>query len=44
MDGTCDIHGVFFDGQEALLAHFASSSIADLAARHTAEELHAPAG
>ncbi|HYO44035.1 MAG TPA: Rrf2 family transcriptional regulator, partial [Candidatus Limnocylindrales bacterium] len=42
IDGTCDIHAVFFEGQEALLAHFASSSMADLAARHTAEELHAP--
>ncbi len=41
MDGVCDIHGVFFEGQEALLAHFASSSMADLAARHTADELRA---
>jgi len=32
LDGFCDVHDVFFDGQEALLAHFASSSLADLAA------------
>jgi Rrf2 family protein len=41
-DGICDVHQVFFEGQEALLAHLASSSMADLAARHSAEELRAP--
>jgi Rrf2 family protein len=32
-DGTCDVHAVFFAGQEALLATFARASIAELAAR-----------
>ncbi len=32
LDGFCDVHGVFFEGQEALLAHFAGSSLSDLAA------------
>lgn len=31
-DGTCDVHAVFFAGQEALLATFARASIASLAA------------
>jgi Rrf2 family iron-sulfur cluster assembly transcriptional regulator len=32
-DGFCDVHHVFFDGQEALRGTFARSSMADLA-RH----------
>jgi len=36
-DGICDIHDVFFLGQEALLAYFASSTLAELAA-HSAGE------
>ncbi|MFN8629585.1 MAG: Rrf2 family transcriptional regulator [Chloroflexota bacterium] len=32
-DGYCDVHFVFFTGQEALLQTFASSSLADLARR-----------
>jgi Rrf2 family transcriptional regulator, iron-sulfur cluster assembly transcription factor len=32
-DGYCDVHFVFFNGQEALLGAFASSSLADLARR-----------
>ncbi len=36
LDGTCDVHDVFFDGQEALRSHFAGSSLADLAARRSA--------
>ena len=32
-DGFCDVHGVFFAGQEALLNTFASASLVDLA-RH----------
>lgn len=43
LDGICDVHDIFFEGQETLLAHFADSSLADLAALHTAGELHAPA-
>ena len=31
VDGTCDVHDVFFAGQEALLATLAGSSLADLA-------------
>jgi Rrf2 family iron-sulfur cluster assembly transcriptional regulator len=33
-DGTCDVHEVFFAGQEALLATFAGATLADLAARN----------
>jgi Rrf2 family protein len=29
--GFCDVHGVFFKGQEALLGIFAGASLADLA-------------
>ena len=32
-DGFCDVHGVFFDGQEALLRRFANATLVDLA-RH----------
>ena len=32
-DGFCDVHEVFFEGQEALLATLARASLADLARR-----------
>ena len=32
-NGYCDVHGVFFEGQEALLGTFARASLADLARR-----------
>jgi len=32
-DGTCDVHDVFFAGQEALLTTFAGATMASLAAR-----------
>jgi Rrf2 family protein len=31
-DGHCDVHAVFFEGQEALRGHFARSMLSDLAA------------
>jgi Rrf2 family protein len=31
LDGTCDVHDVFFRGQEALLTELAGSTLADLA-------------
>jgi Rrf2 family protein len=34
-DGFCDVHGVFFEGQEALLRTFAGASLADLAGHGT---------
>ncbi len=33
LDGYCDVHAVFFAGQEALLATLAEASLADLVAR-----------
>ena len=33
LDGYCDVHAVFFAGQEALLATLADASVADLVAR-----------
>lgn len=33
-DGTCDVHHVFFAGQEALLGTLAGSTLADLARPH----------
>lgn len=33
LDGTCDVHDVFFAGQEALLGTLGTASLADLAAR-----------
>ncbi len=33
LDGYCDVHHVFFDGQEALLDVFAHSSLAELGRR-----------
>ena len=38
-DGMCDVHEVFFLGQDALLAHFARSMLADLALPATGEAL-----
>jgi Rrf2 family transcriptional regulator, iron-sulfur cluster assembly transcription factor len=32
-DGHCDVHELFFEGQEALLSTFAGASLADLAQR-----------
>jgi Rrf2 family iron-sulfur cluster assembly transcriptional regulator len=38
-DGTCDVHDVFFDGQEALLSTLARSTLASLAGPVTAAAL-----
>ena len=38
-DGFCDVHEVFFEGQEALRGHFARSMLSDLAAPATGEAL-----
>jgi Rrf2 family iron-sulfur cluster assembly transcriptional regulator len=35
VDGTCDVHDVFFAGQEALRGTFAASTLAELAAPAT---------
>ena len=44
-DGFCDVHEVFFDGQEALRGYFAQSMLSDLAAPATGEALStAPEG
>ncbi len=40
-DGFCDVHQVFFDGQEALRGTFASSTLADMA-RHGTPPPDAP--
>jgi Rrf2 family transcriptional regulator, iron-sulfur cluster assembly transcription factor len=40
-DGFCDVHRVFFEGQDALLRHFANSTLADLAGSATNEALAA---
>ena len=37
-DGYCDVHFVFFAGQEALLRTFAGSTLADLARRNPTSE------
>jgi Rrf2 family transcriptional regulator, iron-sulfur cluster assembly transcription factor len=39
VDGTCDVHDVFFEGQEALRGTFARATLADLAAPATAAAL-----
>ncbi len=45
VDGNCDVHDVFFEGQEALRGTFARSTLADLAGPATAAALDgAPAG
>jgi Rrf2 family protein len=41
LDGHCDVHDVFFAGQEALRGTFAASTLADLAGSATAEALDA---
>jgi Rrf2 family protein len=38
-DGFCDVHGVFFEGQEALRGHFARAMLSDLAGPATREAL-----
>ena len=38
-DGHCDVHDVFFQGQEALRSYFARSMLADLAGAATAHAL-----
>jgi Rrf2 family iron-sulfur cluster assembly transcriptional regulator len=35
LDGTCDVHAVFFAGQEALLAELRGATLADLVAPGT---------
>ena len=40
-DGFCDVHAVFFAGQDALLRHFAGSMLSDLASPATDEALRA---
>lgn len=42
-DGTCDVHDVFYSGQEALRGTFARASLAELAAPATAAALDATA-
>jgi Rrf2 family protein len=39
VDGTCDVHDVFFAGQEALRGTFAASTLSELAAPATIEAL-----
>lgn len=41
VDGTCDVHDVFFEGQEAIRTTFAGTTLADLAAPATAAALEA---
>lgn len=36
LDGYCDVHHVFYAGQEALLGTFASATLADVASRRPA--------
>ena len=38
-DGFCDVHEVFFAGQDALLSHLARSMLSDLAAPATGDAL-----
>jgi Rrf2 family protein len=44
VDGTCDVHDVFFEGQEALRGTFARSTLAELAAPATAAALEIVTG
>ena len=44
VDGTCDVHDVFFRGQEALLATLQRSTLAELAAPATEHALELTAG
>jgi Rrf2 family protein len=41
-DGTCDVHDVFFRGQEALLGTFAGAMLSDLAGPATTAALATP--
>jgi Rrf2 family iron-sulfur cluster assembly transcriptional regulator len=43
LDGYCDVHDVFFRGQEALLGTLATTTLAELAAPATAAALELPA-
>jgi Rrf2 family iron-sulfur cluster assembly transcriptional regulator len=43
LDGTCDVHDIFLEGQEALRGTFARSSLAELAGPATAAALGAAA-
>lgn len=44
-DGICDVHNVFYEGQEALRGTFAAATLAELAAPATIEALEThPAG
>jgi Rrf2 family transcriptional regulator, iron-sulfur cluster assembly transcription factor len=44
LDGTCDVHDVFFRGQEALLATLQRSTLAELAAPATQRALDLTTG
>jgi Rrf2 family protein len=44
LDGTCDVHDVFFQGQEALRGTFARSTLAELAAPATRHALELTTG
>ncbi|HEY3336203.1 MAG TPA: Rrf2 family transcriptional regulator [Candidatus Limnocylindrales bacterium] len=44
VDGSCDVHDVFFQGQEALRGTFASASLAELAAPATVHALELTTG
>ena len=44
VDGTCDVHDIFFEGQEALRSTFARSTLAELAAPATARALELTTG
>jgi Rrf2 family protein len=35
LDGFCDVHHTFFEGQEALLRHFAAANLRDMAAHRS---------
>jgi Rrf2 family protein len=44
LDGTCDVHDVFYEGQEALRSTFASASLAELAGPATRAALDRAGG
>jgi Rrf2 family transcriptional regulator, iron-sulfur cluster assembly transcription factor len=44
VNGTCDVHDVFYEGQEALRSTFAKASLAELAGPATTAALDAGAG
>lgn len=41
LDGHCDVHGIFFDGQESLRGTFARATLAELAGPATTAALEA---